>query len=127
MERIDFDKYDLHGEELLIAAAVAGLYAMEVDESGGSPQSDFQTIVEGVRGSEAIINAPVAKEIIKTALGALDDVLSGWKPESPMMAGMKTTLQSADIDPDRAVQSMSIGMAAFLTDISQMAKERQGS
>ena len=126
MERIDFEKYDLHGEELLIAAVVAGLYAMEVDENGGSPQSDFQGIVERVRGSEAIINAPVAKEIIKTALGALDDVLNGWNPESPMMVGMKTTLQSADIDPDRAVQSMSIGMAAFLTDISQMAKERQG-
>ena len=31
MERIDFEKYDLHGDELLIAAAVAGLYAMEVD------------------------------------------------------------------------------------------------
>ena len=35
MERIDFEKYDLHGDELLIAAAVAGLYAMEVDENGG--------------------------------------------------------------------------------------------
>ena len=69
----------------------------------------------------------MAKEIIKTALGALDDVLSGWNSESPMMAGMKTTLQSADIDPDMAVQNMSMGMAAFLTDISQMAKERQES
>ena len=125
MERIDSEKYDLHGEELLIAAAVVGVYAMEADENGGSPQSDFQGIVEEVRGSEAIINAPVTKEIIETALGALDNILNGWIPESPMMVSMKTTLQSADINPDRAVQNMSIGMAAFLTDISQMAKERQ--
>lgn len=35
MERIDFDKYDLHGEELLIAAAVAGLYDILYQEAFG--------------------------------------------------------------------------------------------
>ena len=55
-------------------------------------------------------------------MGELDSILDGWNPESPMMVGMKTTLQSANIDPDRLVQNMSVRFAEFLTDISTMAK-----
>ena len=44
--KIDFEKYGLHGEEQLVSAAVAGLYAMQVD-GADCPQCDFQSLVSG--------------------------------------------------------------------------------
>lgn len=120
MNTIDFEKYNLHGEEQLAMAAVTGLYAMQV--RGESPQCDFQSLVSGVEGKQVTINAPAAKEVIKTALESLGSVLEGWNPESPMMVEMKRTLQSADIDPNIVVQNMSVGFAEFLTDLAGMAK-----
>ena len=140
MNTIDFEKYGLHGEEQLVSAAVAGLYAMQVDglsglngakssdgadgaDSADFPQCDFQSLVSGIDGKQVTINAPAAKEIIKAAMQALDSTLESWNPESPMMVGMKTTLQSVDINVDGIVHNMSTGFAQFLTDLGLMAKE----
>ena len=121
INKFDLSKYNLHGEELLASAAVTGLYAMQAD-GADCPQCDFSSLVEGVEGRQVTINAPAAKEIIGTAMGELDSIRNGWNPESPMMVGMKTTLQSANIDPDRLVQNMSVRFAEFLTDLGMMAK-----
>ena len=122
INKFDLSKYNLHGEELLASAAVAGLYAMKAD-GADCPQCDFGSFVEGIEGRQVTINAPAAKEIIGTAMAELGSILESWNPESPMMVGMKTTLQSANIVPDRLVQNMSTGFAEFLADISAMAKE----
>ena len=121
MNTIDFEKYDLHGEEKLVMAAVAGLYAMQM--RGEGVKCDFKSLAGRNDNGEVTINAPAAKETVKTALESLGSILESWNPESPMMVGMKRTLQSADVDPDKVIQNMSTGFAEFLTDISAMAKE----
>ena len=41
---IDFQSYDLHGDELLAASAIGGLYAMMVTGNYGGSQEDFSTV-----------------------------------------------------------------------------------
>ena len=76
MNTIDFEKYNLHGEEKLVMAAVAGLYAMQI--RGESPQCDFQSLASRKNSGEVMINASVAKEIIRATLGTLNGILKGW-------------------------------------------------
>ena len=121
MNTIDFEKYDLHGEEKLAMAAVAGLYAMQM--RGDGTQCDFKSLAGRNDKGEVTINTPLAKETLKTALESLGSVLEGWNPEGEMMIGMKRTLQSADVDPDKVIRNMSTGFVEFLEDISAMAKE----
>ena len=108
MNTIDFEKYDLHGEEKLAMAAVAGLYAMQM--RGEGVQCDFKSLAGRNDNGKVTINAPLAKETLKTALESLGSVLEGW-------------LQSSDVDPDKVIRNMSVGFAEFLEDISAMAKE----
>ncbi len=117
---IDFESYNLHGDELLASAAIGGLYAMMVKgrlEDCGS--LDFQNLVS--RDGEVRINADVARRILTEALKEMDMAVNSWNPEDEMMKGTKRILESADIDPDDIISNMSVDFARFLDDLSKMA------
>ena len=115
---IDFESYDLHGDELLAASAIGGLYAMMV--TGNYFGSlDFQSMA--VRDGEVRINADVVRNILTEALKQMDAAVNSWNPESEMMKGAKRTLQSAELDPELIVSNMSLDFARFLSDLSLQA------
>ena len=118
---IDFQSYDLHGDELLAASAIGGLYAMMV--TGGlsncGSQEDFKKLAD--KEDPTHINADAVRKILTEALKQMDAAVNSWNPESEMMKGAKRTLQSADLDPELIVSDMSLDFARFISDLSQKA------
>ena len=91
---IDFESYNLLGEERLAAAAIGGLYAMMV--TGGisdceSLKEDFKNLTS--KDDPTRINAEVVRKILTEALDQMDKAVDSWNPGSEMMKGAKKTLQ----------------------------------
>ena len=116
---IDFQSYDLHGDELLAASAIGGLYAMMVTGNYRGSQEDFKKLAD--KEDPTHINADAVRKILTEALNQMDAAVNSWNPESEMMKGAKRTLQSADLDPELIVSDMSLDFAKFLSDLSLQA------
>ena len=115
---IDFENYDLHGDELLAASAIGGLYAMMVTGNYCGSQEDFKKLAD--KENPTHINADAVRNILTEALKQMDAAADSWNPESEMMKGAKRTLQSADLDT-LIVSNMSLDFARFISDLSQKA------
>ena len=84
---IDFESYDLHGDELLASAAIGGLYAMMVTGNYCGSQEDFKKLAD--KENPTHINADAVRKILTEALKQMDAAVNSWNPESEMMEGAK--------------------------------------